>query len=460
MEDQSMCSLKEQMHGRHDLHPEFGKILSVVPPAGYLRQTTIPLFHHLPSPSSPSPTCPHPLRHLYRPQVNMKTTTAYSLLALATTAVALPSPVHKRACDAAVKLDAGSNVFKQYTLHANSFYRGEVDAAIPNLKDTSLAEAAKKVGDVGSFLWLDTIANIEKLKTELANDIPCDSIVGLVIYDLPGRDCAAKASNGELAVGEINKYKTEYIDVIVGILKEHPNQAFALIIEPDSLPNLVTNIDEKACQDSKAGYEEGVEYALKQLNLDNVVMYIDAGHGGWLGWNDNLKPGAEGLAKVYKAAGSPSQVRGISTNIAGWNSWDESPGEFADASDAQWNKAQNEKLYTELFGAALKTAGMPNHAIVDTGRNAVTGLRQEWGHWCNVNGAGFGVRPTADTGSELVDAFVWGKPGGESDGTSDTSATRYDSFCGMPDAFKPSPEAGQWNQEYFEMLLKNANPKF
>jgi cellulose 1,4-beta-cellobiosidase len=34
----------------------------------------------------------------------------------------------------------------------------------------------------------------------------------LVIYDLPGRDCAAKASNGELKVGEVNKYKTQYID--------------------------------------------------------------------------------------------------------------------------------------------------------------------------------------------------------------------------------------------------------
>jgi cellulose 1,4-beta-cellobiosidase len=50
-------------------------------------------------------------------------------------------------------------------------------------------------------------------------------------------------------------------------------------------------------------------------------MYVDAGHGGWLGWNDNLKPGAQELAKVYKAAGSPSQVRGFATNVAGWNSW-------------------------------------------------------------------------------------------------------------------------------------------
>lgn len=36
--------------------------------------------------------------------------------------------------------------------------------------------------------------------------------MGLVVYDLPGRDCAAKASNGELKVGEISKYKSEYID--------------------------------------------------------------------------------------------------------------------------------------------------------------------------------------------------------------------------------------------------------
>jgi cellulose 1,4-beta-cellobiosidase len=50
-------------------------------------------------------------------------------------------------------------------------------------------------------------------------------------------------------------------------------------------------------------------------------MYIDAGHGGWLGWNDNLQPGAQELASAYKNAGSPSQVRGFATNVAGWNSW-------------------------------------------------------------------------------------------------------------------------------------------
>lgn len=57
----------------------------------------------------------------------------------------------------------------------------------------------------------DTIANIERLEPAIA-DVPCDNILGVVVYDLPGRDCAAKASNGELAVGELDRYKTEYID--------------------------------------------------------------------------------------------------------------------------------------------------------------------------------------------------------------------------------------------------------
>lgn len=223
---------------------------------------------------------------------------------------------------------------------------------------------------------------------------------------------------------------------------------------------MVTNADKTTCKNSASGYREGVAYALKNLNLPNIAMYIDAGHGGWLGWNDNLKPGAKELATVYKNAGSPKQVRGFSTNVAGWNSWDQTPGEFSKATDAQWNKCQNEKLYVQAFSPELKSAGMPAQAIVDTSRNGVTGLRSEWGHWCNVNGAGFGVRPTGSTGNSLTDAFVWVKPGGESDGTSDSSATRYDSFCGMDDAFKPSPEAGAWNQAYFEMLVTNAKPSF
>jgi len=76
---------------------------------------------------------------------------------------------------------------------------------------------------------------------------------------------------------------------IVTAIKAAPNVAVALIIEPDSLPNLVTNANLTTCSSSASDYQNGVAYALKNLNLPNVAMYIDAGHGGWLGWDANLR---------------------------------------------------------------------------------------------------------------------------------------------------------------------------
>ncbi|KAE9367681.1 glycoside hydrolase family 6 protein [Stipitochalara longipes BDJ] len=328
-----------------------------------------------------------------------------------------------------------------------------------SVTDASIQAQGAAVAKVGTFLWIDTIARVPLVASTLA-ETPCSDIVGFVVYDLPGRDCAAKASNGELKTGELAKYKSSYIDPIVAAIKAAPNVAVALIIEPDSLPNLVTNANLTTCSSASSDYQSGVAYALKNLNLPNVAMYIDAGHGGWLGWDANLQPGADMLTKVYKAAGSPKQVFGVSTNVAGWNAFSASPGEFSSASDAKYNKCQDEKRYINAISPLIKKDGMPAHAIMDTGRNAVQGLRNAWGDWCNVNGAGFGVRPTATTGDPLFDAFVWVKPGGESDGTSDSTANRYDSFCGKPDAFSPAPQAGQWNEAYFEMLLKNAVPAF
>lgn len=80
-----------------------------------------------------------------------------------------------------------------------------------------------------------------------------------------------------------------HLVAIVAAIKAAPNVAVALIIEPDSLPNLVTNANLTTCQASASDYKAGVAYALKNLNLPNVAMYIDAGHGGWLGWDANLR---------------------------------------------------------------------------------------------------------------------------------------------------------------------------
>ena len=69
----------------------------------------------------------------------MKFSRAATIAALATSASAAPKARQAGgACDAPVELDASTNVFQQYTLHANSFYRSEVEAA---------AEAARRADE-------------------------------------------------------------------------------------------------------------------------------------------------------------------------------------------------------------------------------------------------------------------------------------------------------------------------
>jgi cellulose 1,4-beta-cellobiosidase len=91
----------------------------------------------------------------------MKVTSAVA--AFAAGAIAAPSgdgatPAKKvasrAACSSAVTLDASTNVWKNYKLHANTYYRDEVNKAVDAITDSSLKASAAKVADVGSFLWM------------------------------------------------------------------------------------------------------------------------------------------------------------------------------------------------------------------------------------------------------------------------------------------------------------------
>lgn len=256
---------------------------------------------------------------------------------------------------------------------------------------------------------MDTyLTNIETLNAAGASP----PVMGaFVVYDLPDRDCAALASNGEYSIannGVVN-YKA-YIDSIVAIIKKHPKVNIALVIEPDSLANLVTNLSVSKCANAEAAYKECVDYAIAQLNISNVSMYLDAGHAGWLGWSANITPAASLFAEIFKAAGSPARVRGLATNVANYNAFSIATCPSYTSGDSNCD----ENRYINSLAPLLTSNGFPAHFIVDTSRNGVQPTQQQaWGDWCNVIGTGFGVRPTTSTGNSLVDAFEWVKPGGE-----------------------------------------------
>ena len=110
--------------------------------------------------------------------------------------------------------------------------------------------------------------------------------IQIVIYNLPGRDCSALASNGELGPDELPRYKTEYIDPIAAIMNQTKYRSLRIVtlVEIDSLPNLVTNTGSRAtavpaCDTMLAnrGYVDGVGYALAKLGAQIVEWLLESG---------------------------------------------------------------------------------------------------------------------------------------------------------------------------------------
>lgn len=71
------------------------------------------------------------------------------------------------------------------------------------------------IADEPSFVWMDRIAAIDGTPGARGLRAHLDTAVSqgadlfqVVVYNLPGRDCAALASNGELGPTELDRYKT------------------------------------------------------------------------------------------------------------------------------------------------------------------------------------------------------------------------------------------------------------
>lgn len=380
-------------------------------------------------------------------------------------------------------------------------------------------------------VWLDRTAAIEgangnmglrehldeALRQAGTGDEPF--VVQLVIYNLPGRDCAALASNGELGPEEIGRYKSEYIDPIAAILADPKYAGLRVVttIEIDSLPNLITNVSPRPtatpeCDVMKANgnYVKGVGYALNKLgDVGNVYNYIDAGHHGWIGWEDNFAPSAQIMFQAANAEGAtPDDVHGFIANTANYSALKEENFALNDSVGGRpvreaskwidWNNYIDELSFAQGFRQQAVTAGFDANVgmLIDTSRNGWGGAarpdgpgprttadayvdggrydrRIHLGNWCNQSGAGLGERPQASPEAG-IDAYVWMKPPGESDGSSreipNDEGKGFDRMCdptyegnarnqnsrsgALPDA----PVSGHWFSAQFQELMRNAHP--
>jgi endoglucanase len=111
-------------------------------------------------------------------------------------------------------------------------------------------------------------------------------------------------------------------------------------------------------------------------------------------------------------------------------------------------------LTDEWYAANVDSAANPPtssdqlaHFVVDTSRNGqgpwtTTTAYPDKQDWCNPPGRGLGLRPTADTGADLVDALLWIKTPGQSDGQCNrgiSGSTTDPEWGGIVD-----PAAGAW----------------
>ena len=245
-------------------------------------------------------------------------------------------------------------------------------------------------------------------------------------------------------------------------------------------------------------------------SIPNVYPYLDVANSGWLGWANNFGAGVELIGEVVEGTELGwGSIAGFVTNSANYAPTVEpyltDPNlsfgglPVRSATFYEWNDYFDEKTFAQDWRLAMIARGAPETIgmLIDTGRNGWGGpdrptsqststdvdtfveesridRRFHRGNWCNQPG-GVGFKPWPDP-YDGIDAFVWVKPQGESDGISDPDfepdpndpAKQHDPMCD-PFAMRPdgksftgaldnAPHAGRWFPEAFELLLENAYP--
>lgn len=222
----------------------------------------------------------------------------------------------------------------------------------------------------------------------------------LVVYAIPDRDCGGYSGGGLTP----REYRTWIKKVARGLDDGAVRGASRalVVLEPDAL----------TLECGGARRAKLLRFASKTLAKTGAWVYIDAGHSRWHSPDE--------LAKRLSRAGV-KHARGFATNVS------------------NFNRSAAERKHGNRVSAALKKRGVKlahRHFVIDTSRNG----RGPAPHnaWCNPPGRGLGDPPRFVQRASRLDAYLWVKRPGESDGACDGA-----------------PDAGQWWQKYALELVKN-----
>lgn len=300
----------------------------------------------------------------------------------APTITPVPVQTQTQAVQSAFYVDQNSDAARQAQAWQSSNPSGAAA-----MKTLAAEPTAVWFGDWNSNVQSDvsTLAS----KAQAAGQIPV-----MVAYDIPERDCGGFSAGG---TNNPQGYESWINSFAAGL---GSSKAY-VILEPDALAQI--DCLGSADQNTRLSL---LSYAVAKLTQDpNAKVYLDAGHSDWV---------------------DPATMarRLVSANIAAADGFALNVSNFMPTG--------GEVTYGTQISANLGG----KHFIVDTARNG----NGSDGQWCNPPGRAIGQDPTTNTGNPLVDAFLWLKVPGESDGS-----------C------NGGPSAGTWWPEYALELVQNAH---
>jgi endoglucanase len=381
------------------------------------------------------------------------------------------------------------------------------------LKDALLITAMETVPQA---VWLTsgTPSQVSATVTSTLRQANAERAVPvLVLYNIPGRDCGSYSAGGAQNTAD---YET-WIDAVAAAIG---SQKVVIVLEPDALADLPSDCGYDPTQvnvpQATADRYTQINYAVTKLETGSqTLVYMDAGNSHWQ---------AVPVMAARLAQAGVQQAQGFFTNVSNYNpnnyetkydTWVSECIAFANNPDnGGWRLGHYSycasQYYSPLgtvdpnniatwgytdqwFQQNLGTAVPTTHFLIDTSRNgqgrldatiyAAAPYNQPAsvvqtlgnGSWCNPPARGLGIHPTPNTGVPLLDAYLWVKTPGQSDGACDAAggarAWDYANYTqtGWPtDAagqaiFDPlwgldDPIAGAWFPQQALDLAQRANP--